>query len=410
MYKTLSQSLDTNHQILDTRLYMARVKLSEYRAKELLVGDDYVGVSLSTNSLQENIDQLKDDTEYIIKVDQGIKKRGKQGLIRLNIDKNSSKQAVNELAEKGFDRFIAEPMYAHKDEDEHYVSFERTREGILISYSPHGGVEVEEHAESIQSFVYIPDANELTHDTPLTLKFVSHVVSVMNDEHLSFVEINPLVIEDGKFTLLDAAVLADSAGEYFAKNWNAEDVVDARKKTPEEISVAKQNDNTPSALSLRVLNSDGAIWLVLNGGGASITIADEASNHGKGKLVGNYGEFSGGPTPEESYLYVREVLSLMLKSKAPKKALVVAGTVANFTDVLKTFAGTMQAIGDIADEMREQNIKVFVRRGGPNEKEGLAKMEKFLKEQDLFGSIAGSEGVITAAINHGLDYISEGEK
>ena len=60
--------------------------------------------------------------------------------------------------------------------------------------------------------------------------------------------------------------------------------------------------------------------------------------------------------------------------------------------------------------MHQQNIKVFVRRGGPNEKEGLAKMEKFLKEQDLFGSIAGSEGVITEAINYGLEYIEEGDK
>ena len=206
------------------------------------------------------------------------------------------------------------------------------------------------------------------------------------------------------------AVLADSAGEYFATQWDDEDVVDARQKTPEEISVAEQNDNTPSALSLRVLNPDGAVWLVLNGGGASITVADEASNQGKGDLVGDYGEFSGGPTPEESYLYVREVLSLMLKSKAPQKALVVAGTVANFSDVLKTFAGTMRAIEEIADEMREQGIKVFVRRGGPNEKEGLAKMETFLKEQDLFGSIAGSEGVITEAMNYGLDYVAEGDE
>ncbi|MBP7018255.1 hypothetical protein KBB17_02030 [Candidatus Saccharibacteria bacterium] len=384
---------------------MARVKLSEFRAKSILI-NDYQGVSLRLDSLSDDINNLDADKKYIIKVDQGIKKRGKQGLIRLNVTKTEAETAVNELAERGFAQFIAEEMLPHEDSEEHYLSIERTREGMQVSYSPDGGVDVEDNPESMQQFIYAQEENK----TPIADDLLAGIIDHMDKEHLSLVEINPIVIQDQKVTLLDAAVLADSAGEYFAKNWSGDDVVDARKKTPEEISVAKQNDNTPSALSLRVLNPDGAIWLVLNGGGASITIADEASNHGKGKLVGNYGEFSGGPTPEESYLYVREVLSLMLKSKAPKKALVVAGTVANFTDVLKTFAGTMQAIGDIAEEMHQQNIKVFVRRGGPNEKEGLAKMEKFLKEQDLFGSIAGSEGVITEAINYGLEYIEEGDK
>ena len=381
---------------------MARIKLSEYRAKSILI-DSYSGVSIKLDSLSGDVSKLDDEKSYVIKVDQGVKKRGKQGLLKLNVKKSDAQAAVRELADRGYDRFIAEEMLPHEDSDEHYLSIERTREGMKISYSPNGGVEVEDNAESMVSFVFGTD--DFSNKTALDPDMIKTIVDKMNENHFSFVEINPIVITDNDNHMLDAAVLADSAGEYFATEWSGEDVVDARKKTPEEISVAYQNDNTPSALSLRVLNPDGSLWLVLNGGGASITIADEAHNHGMGKQVGNYGEFSGRPTPEESYLYVLEVLSLMLKSKAPKKALVVAGTVANFTDVLNTFAGTMQAIGDIAEEMRDQGIKVFVRRGGPNEKEGLAKMETFLRKEDLFGSIAGSEGVISEAINNGLEYV-----
>ena len=94
----------------------------------------------------------------------------------------------------------------------------------------------------------------------------------------------------------------------------------------------------------------------------------------------------------------------MLKSKAPKKALVIAGGVANFTDIKKTFKGTIQALNEVADELRKDNIKVFVRRGGPNEKEGLAAMEEFLKKNKIFGSIASSEAILTDAVIRAMEY------
>jgi len=378
---------------------MARVKLSEFAAKSMLV-DDYQGVSLRLETLDQDISSLSDGVKYIVKVDQGVKKRGKQGLIRLNVSKSSAKEAVNELAEKGFSQFIAEPMLPHEDNKEHYLSFERTRKGIAISYSPNGGVDIEDNSDSIQTFIH-PQQPE-TIDSGV----ISRIFKTMDEQHLSFVEINPIVIKDGKSYLLDAAVLADSAGEYFAKLWNESDVVDETHKTNEEMTVSELNENSPSAFTLRVLNPEANLWLLLSGGGASITIADEAQNHGHGKDIGNYGEYSGGPTTEESYLYTKELLSLMLKSTASKKALVIAGGVANFTDVKKTFKGVVQAMDEVKDEMHSAGIKVFVRRGGPNEKEGLATMEKFLRDNELFGSVAGSDIILTDAISQAMEYVS----
>jgi len=362
--------------------------------------DDYQGVALRLDSLAEDIAKLSDDINYIIKVDQGIKKRGKQGLIRLNISKSEAENAVKELADKGFNQFIAEPMLPHEDNDERYLSLERTRDGILISYSPNGGVDIEDNPDSVKTYTY-PEQPE-----GIDTGVINRLVNTMNEQHLSFVEINPLVIKNGETHLLDAAVLADSAGEYFASLWSEKDVVDARQKTPEELAVAELDDNSPSAFTLRVLNPDAGLWLLLSGGGASITIADEAQNHGHGKDIGDYGEYSGGPSTEETYLYTKEVLSLMIKSKAPKKALVIAGGVANFTDVKKTFKGVVQALSEVVEDLRKANIKVFVRRGGPNEKEGLAAMEDFLKTNGLYGSVAGSSIVLTDAISNAMEYVS----
>lgn len=375
---------------------MARVKLSEYTAKTLLA-TDYTGVDIHLASLDKDIRQLAADQSYIIKVDQGIKKRGKQGLIRLNVRKSAAKKAVQELTSKGFERFIAEPMLPHDDKEEQYLSIERMRESMRFLYSSEGGMDIEEHPESIQQYTTIDDV-------PLPRNFLEHIVSVMNKEHLSFVEVNPLVVRGDDCILLDAAVLADSAGSW-QSSWDESDIIQVGTKSTAERAIAELNDGSPASFSFRVLNPDGAIWLLLSGGGASITIADEAANRGKADLIGNYGEYSGGPTREETQLYTEAVLEQIFRSNAPRKAIIIAGGVANFTDVRKTFAGIIDAFTKRMNELKAAGIVVYVRRGGPNEKEGLTLMERFLKQHDMYGSVHGSHDVLTTVIDEALEYV-----
>ena len=375
---------------------MARVKLSEYAAKSLLV-NEYHGVAIRIDTVDEDVKQLAADQAYIIKVDQGIKKRGKQGLIRLNVAKKDAKRAVRELADRGFERFIAEPMLPHDDSEEQYLSIERTREGMRFLYSPKGGVDIEDNPDSIMSY-------ESPDEVPLPRDFLTHLLDVMNTNHISFLEINPLIVRGDECLLLDAAVLADSAGSWRAQ-WTDDDIVEATTKSHAEQAIAELNDNSPASFSFRVLNPDGAIWLLLSGGGASITIADEAANRGKADTIGNYGEYSGGPTREETQIYTEAVLEQLFASSAPEKAIIIAGGVANFTDVRKTFAGIIDALNGRMDELKAAKIKVYVRRGGPNEKEGLALMEKFLKQHGIYGSVHGSRDVLTIVIDEALEGI-----
>ena len=375
---------------------MARVKLSEYAAKQLLI-EGYSGKSIRLATLEDDVAMLEAGQEYSIKVDQGMKKRGKQGLIRLNVTKEHAAMAVKELAEKGFERFIAEPMLPHEDSEERYLSIERVRDGFIVLYSPNGGMDIEEHPESIETYTAIQDV-------PLPPAFLARMIEIMNHEHLSFVEINPLVARGEQCLLLDAAVLADSAGVWQA-SWTDDAIVEARQKTAAETTIAELNDGSPAAFSFRVLNPDGALWLLLSGGGASITIADEAANRGKADLIGNYGEYSGGPTREETQLYTESVLGQVFASQAPKKAIVIAGGVANFTDVKKTFAGIIDALEKHLSKLQQAGIKVYVRRGGPNEKEGLQLMEAFLKKHDIYGSVHGSDAVLTTVIDEVLEHV-----
>ena len=96
-----------------------------------------------------------------------------------------------------------------------------------------------------------------------------------------------------------------------------------------------------------------------------MVVADEVYNRGLGEQLANYGEYSGNPNSEETYLYTKAVLELVLASKAPKKVVFLGGAVANFTDIAKTFAGVIQALDEVADGLQSQGVKVFVRRGGP---------------------------------------------
>ena len=47
-------------------------------------------------------------------------------------------------------------------------------------------------------------------------------------------------------------------------------------------------------------------------------------------------------------------------------------------------------------------MKVFVRRGGPNEAAGLGLMREFLKREKLLGAVYGSDAVITRAIDEAI--------
>lgn len=375
---------------------MARQKLTEFRAKSLLV-DDYNGYAIDSGFLKTDIAKVAPKQHYIVKVDEGVKKRGKQGLIRLNVTKQQMADAVRELVALGYSRFIAEPMLAHKDNEEQYVSIERVRDGFKILHSEHGGVEVEDNTNNVKEYNSIADV-------PLPQEFLNHIVGVMDEEHMSFVEINPLVVRDDNCFILDAAVLVDGAGEWKA-SWDGTDLAGTRQKIESEQLISQLNNGSPASFSFRVLNPNGSIWLLLSGGGASITIADEAANKGKAELIGNYGEYSGGPTREETYIYTETVVKQALLSPVERIAIVIAGGVANFTDVEKTFAGIIDAFSECTEALKRHHVKVYVRRGGPKEKEGLKLMEEFLRANNIYGSVHGSDTVLTDVVNEALEYV-----
>lgn len=343
------------------------------------------------------------DGKYVAKVDQGVKKRFINGLVVTGVTPREAAAKIAEWQKKGYTRFLIEPMVAHEPGDERYVSFERMRDGIRVLFSKAGGVAVEEGA-IVESY-RIP-YTEAAPTLPVPSALVSRIQTLMNDAHVSFVEINPFIIKDGTPILLDAAVMVDGAGQFFTgAYWSSDDIVE-RPVGEYEAAVRTLQESTPASLKLSIINPDGALFFLLSGGGGSIVVLDEVHHQGGAALIGNYGEYSGNPTREETHLYTREVVRALLVSRAPKRALVIAGGVANFTDIQKTFAGVIDAIAECASELRAGKIKVYVRRGGPNEGAGLAHMKAFLAKEDLLGAVYGSEASITRAASDAVAAIT----
>lgn len=376
---------------------MSRIKLTEYRAKRLILGEVYEGVSLSLDTELS----FPKDAHLVLKVDQGIKKRMKQGLVAVDIAPSKIDHYLKDWSKRGYAQFLAEPLLPHEQSEEQYLSLERVRTGIRLLHAASGGIDIEDHPEQVTSLVVVDkNVGEAASSTSIPEAFLAHLLDVFEQNHFAFLEINPLIVRGQEVYLLDAAVLVDSAGQFFTRNgWTEDDIAETAKAHPAEGRVAMLQKTTPASLKLTVLNPDGGLFFLLSGGGGSIVAADEAALKGAGSQIGNYGEYSGGPTREETYLYAKEVLSLLLASKASKKALVIAGGVANFTDIKVTFAGIESAISESANELRKAGVKVYVRRGGPNEKAGLAHMKTFLETEGLLGTVYGSETAITQAVD-----------
>src|SRR3989338_2386528 len=412
---------------------MPRIKLTEYRAKKILLGDSYRGISIKAD---EKI-KLPKSGKYVVKVDQGVKQRMKKGLVLLDQRPRAIPRAVSKLKKKGFSRFLVEPLLRHKEEDEQYVSFERVREGIRFMHAKAGGIDIESHPEAVETYIISGNSDSpfpkggrgilkkgeeilrpagtsfrkggiemVVKKTKLPENFLKHIIEVFENNFFAFLEINPFVITKGKAYPLDAAALVDSAGAFFIKNsWTENDVIVKTGNSRAEKNIDELAKTSPASFKLTVLNPNGSPLFLPSRGGGSIVIADEAELCGVGKEIGNYGEYSGGPTREETYLYAKEVIELLLKSKAKKKALILAGGVANFTDVKQTFMGIIDTLTETAERLRKAGVKVFVRRGGPNEQEGLALMKVFLKKENLLGTVYGSDTVITKAVDDAIAFV-----
>jgi len=392
---------------------MARRSIREYDAKRLLAthltrylpGEfSYTGrvalVTPGTDWEQLVADRLWLRNErLVVKPDQLFGKRGKSGLLLLDTDLEGARAFIQERMRQELKigkvtgtltHFLIEPFIPHRQEDELFVAIRSEREEDIIYFSRQGGIDVEENWDAVLQ-VPVPILADFD-DVDLAARlpdfsgredvavFIGALYRFYVDLAFTYLEINPLVFADGSPVPLDfVARLDDTAAFECAQKWGQLEFPPAfgTRLSPEEEHIRQLNEKSGASLKLTLLNPEGRVWTLVGGGGASVIYADTIADLGFGSELANYGEYSGNPSRDETYEYTRTILDLMTRRKDPRgKALLIGGGIANFTDVARTFAGLVQALTDYQEQLRKHNVRIYVRRGGPNYQEGLRLMRE----------------------------------
>ena len=412
----------------DGKIMMARL-LKDYTGGKYQVQNRYISVGPETDlkKLPNKYKWLQEE-KLVVKPDQLIKRRGKSNLLLLNADWEDVEKWIRGRMNKNvtvgnatgvLNHFIVEPFVPHDEKDEYYVAITSEREGDKILFYHEGGINVGDvDAKSVKLFVPIgemPTAKEiekkLLGKVPkerkvLIADFIEGLFKYYADLNYAYLEINPFVVDGKDVVPLDlAAKLDDTAAFVSGRKWGDIEFPSpfGRMLTKEEEYIEELDSKTGASLKLTVLNPEGRIWTMVAGGGASVIYADTITDLGFMDEMANYGEYSGDPNEEFTYLYAKTILDLMTRKKNPKgKFLLIGGGIANFTDVANTFRGIIRALREYKKRLQDKKVKIFVRRGGPNYKEGLSNMRTLGEELGVPIEVYGPETHMTKIVSMAL--------
>jgi ATP citrate (pro-S)-lyase len=366
--------------------------------------------------------------KLVVKPDQLIKRRGKNKLLLLNTDWKEAEKWIKERMSKPvtvgtvtgiLDHFIVEPFVPHNENDEYYLAILSQREGDQILFHHQGGINVGDiDAKAVRMTIPIgtyPSASDiekqLLGSVPKERKgliagFIEGMFKFYADLNYTYLEINPFVITENRIVPLDLAAKLDDTAEFVSgKKWGDIKFPSpfGRMLSKEEAYIADLDSKTGASLKLTVLNPDGRVWTMVAGGGASVIYADTITDLGFMSEMANYGEYSGDPNEEFTYLYAKTILDLMTRKKNPKgKFLFIGGGIANFTDIANTFKGIVRALKEYKEKLKENKVKIYVRRGGPNYKEGLRIMRELGEQLGVPIEVYGPETHMTKIVSMAL--------
>ncbi|MDD1741877.1 MAG: ATPase [Methanotrichaceae archaeon] len=386
-----------------------------YRGNVVLVGPE-----TDLEKMAADNPWLKSE-KLTIKPDQLFGKRGKHGLVLLDanwdqvrayLNKNMGAEMVVGGVTGRLSHFLVEPFVPHKDE--FYVAINSDNDGENIFFSKEGGVCVEENWDKVlQLHVDILEGIErmdlksklpveLGEKLPIIEKFIKVLYTFYTESGFSYLEINPFAIIDGTIIPLDFVAKVDDAEEYWQKKrWEGLEFPDpfGRALAREELFIKDLDSKTGASLKLTILNPKGRVWTMVAGGGASVIYADTICDLGFSKEMANYGEYSGDPSTQDTYLYTKTILDLMTREKDPRgKVLLIGGAIANFTDVASTFKGVVMGLEEYQQKLRDIDVKIYVRRGGPNFEVGLKLMRDLGERLRLPIDVYGPETHMTRIV------------
>ena len=338
------------------------------------------------------VNEWMKQTKLVAKAHEALGSRFKLGLVKVGLELNAAVAATKDMIGRHVGsitvtQVIVSEMIAHKEE--YYCAVKSTREGSEILVANCGGIEVESNWERVKRLtleVGEQPTNEalekLAKEAGFTgalakkmAEFAGKMFTCFDSEDAQYLEVNPVVTRasDGELVALDAVTLLDGDAKFRHPDWNFQFAAEfGRAYSKNEMEVMAVDSKIKGSVKfIEIPGGDTA--MLPAGGGASVYYSDAVVARG-GKLA-NYAEYSGDP-PD----WAVEVLTEKVCSLPGIKNIIVGGAIANFTDVKKTFGGIINGFRKAKSEGKMKQVKIWVRRGGPREKEGLDAM-RALKDE-----------------------------
>ncbi|HCI04280.1 MAG: ATP citrate lyase citrate-binding domain-containing protein [Candidatus Peribacteraceae bacterium] len=351
--------------------------------------------------------------KIVVKADEMFGKRGKLGYVKIAENWEEAASWISDYRGKDvmigekvgkLNNFLIEPFVEHTSE--YYLAFTCEREFDVIHFSVKGGMDIETQGDAIKTIrVPLGSSPELINTIPLSLQpTIQGLFQLFRDLDLPYLEFNPITEVGGKVYLLDTVSRADTAASFRqTKNWGNMEVPlgFGTEITPEELRIKEMDEKSGSSLKFVLLNPNGRIWTMVAGGGASIIYADAITSQADPKELANYGEWSGNPTTDEMEAYTSEILTLVERNADKEQVMIIGGGIANFTDIKKTFAGVIKALKKHQSNIK--NLKIFVRRAGPNDEEGLKALQAACNELGIFCVTYGAELSMTEVVGMAVE-------
>ncbi len=331
-------------------------------------------------------------SKLVVKAHEALGSRFKLGLVKVDLNLKGAEAATKEMIGRQIgsitvSQVIVSEMIAHKDE--YYCAVKSTRDGADVLVANCGGIEVESNWDRVKRLSLevgqAPSVDALEHlakDAGFTgalikkmADFAAKMFACFDNEDAQYLEVNPVVTRqsDGELVALDAVTLLDGDAKFRHPDWSFPFAAEfGRAYSKHELEVMAVDSKIKGSVKfIEIPGGDTA--MLPAGGGASVYYSDAVVAR-EGKLA-NYAEYSGDP-PD----WAVEVLTEKVCSLPGIKNIIVGGAIANFTDVKKTFGGIINGFRKAKSDGKLTGVKIWVRRGGPREKEGLDAMRALSEE------------------------------
>jgi len=332
------------------------------------------------------------ESKLVVKAHEAIGGRFKLGLVKIDLNLEEAYEAAKEMLGRQIGtaeirQVIVAEMLEH--DAEYYVSIAGNRDGAELLLSNKGGIDIEDNWDTVKRLQIPLDVTPTIEDltkiassagfegevAERVAKIASRLILCFDNEDAQSIEINPLVIRnsDMRFAALDAVMNVDWDARFRHADWDFKPVSEIGRPFTEAEQQIMEIDARIKGSVKFVEVPGGEIALLTAGGGASVFYSDAVV--ARGGTIANYAEYSGDP-PD----WAVEALTETICRLPNIKHIIVGGAIANFTDVKATFNGIINGFRESKSKGYLENVQIWVRRGGPNENQGLAAMKKLQEE------------------------------